>query len=62
VTEVLNFNEVAGTFSADQLELIEKETEAILLKMNSTRTTPNRPQLKKDMCIMVRHLSEKSLN
>jgi len=53
---------VAGVFTAEQLSLLEQQTEEILVKMNSTRNSPGKPKLKKEYCVMVRHLSPKSLN
>jgi len=57
-----NFEEVKNVFTAEQLVEIDSETTKLLTKMNSVRTTADRPNLKKEDCLLVRHLSSKSLN
>lgn len=52
--DVLNFEEVTTSFTSEQQTAIDKETSEILGKMNSVRTTPDRPILKKEDCIMIR--------
>lgn len=60
--DVLNSEEMSSSFSAEQLTEIDKQTQEILAKMNSTRTTADRPVLKKEDCIMIRYLSPTSKN
>lgn len=52
--EILNFEEVTSAFSSEQQTDVDKQTVEILAKMNSTRTTADRPQLKKEDCVMLR--------
>jgi len=60
--EVYNFEEVTSNFNAEQLNQIERETGEILIKMNSVRTTPDKSILKKEDCVLLRHLSENTVN
>jgi len=49
-------------FDPEQQSEFDKQTFELLTKINSVRTTPDKPVLKKEDCVYVRNLSQKSLN
>lgn len=60
--EIYKIEELLATFNQTQTTEFEKQTEGILTKMNLTRTTPDKVELKKEDCIVIRNFREDTLN
>lgn len=59
---VVNFKSLEQYFDATQIGQVTSLAEILIAKMNTDRTSPEKPKLDSNDCVLVRHIDKNKMN